>query len=202
MAEPLALLQQFLDTREDALFTQILNLDTDTEQAVVAIYRLGLFSLENDQSLEKATELFKKAASSPVKCDDRYAAQVSYAIVLGAQDKRPTGIFQLRKVLSEVPADSMHATMALDYLSLFLHEENAPADDIAKLDALRVETLTKLVHETHDAEEKSELEIRLAVALSDRHQAGDYEHAIQILSKINSDVAKDLLKLLKNSHKK
>jgi len=172
---------------------EILNLELNSQSAVTAQYRLGFFILYKEKKLEEAMAIFKNIASSKVRCDDYFQAVITYGICLWSKGDHPLAIFELRKVLSKIPKNTMHEVLAFDYLSLFLKDSKAPADQITEVDEKRITALSALIQTEKDIETQSALRLELAIALQERGKLADLDQARVIIKKV-VDIAPKLTK--------
>lgn len=150
-----------------------LELDDNGPLAAELRYRLGLGRLFRHQDTSGAIELFKLAASergTPVAAE----ARVSLALCLHAQKKTKQAIFELKKLLPQGVAPSIHTAQALDFLSLFLRDSGAPATEIMACDKDRVEHLGALAAAATDPVEKAHYMLRIGAAYADGGTAQDF----------------------------
>ena len=139
-------------------------LDVDHKGAVAADmrYRLGLSRLFRHRDRDGAIELFKEAAAekgAPVAAE----ARVSLALCLSSTGKRQQAIFELRKMLPEGTAPTIHTAQALDFLAMLLRESQAQQKDIIAVDETRKKHLLALA-EANKGPEKAHFLLRLAAA--------------------------------------
>jgi tetratricopeptide (TPR) repeat protein len=129
-------------------------------------YRLGLSRLFRHRDRDGAIELFKEAAAekgAPVAAE----ARVSLALCLSSTGKRQQAIFELRKMLPENVAPSIHTAQALDFLSVLLREAQAQQKDIIAVDEQRKQHLLSLANASKGGLEKAHFLLRLAAAHAD-----------------------------------
>jgi tetratricopeptide (TPR) repeat protein len=200
MEKPFLLLNLFIDSiqkkneKETARYRQkILALELDSEPAVIAKYRLGLFTLYQEKKADEAVAIFKEVASCGIRCDDYYQSQITYAICLWSTGRHDLAIFELRKMLSQAKPQTIHEILGLDYLSIFLRDTNATPEEIAKINIQRINSLSAMLLLEKDIEIHASLTLELAAALEERGQADDIEKTRQILQKtiaLNSQINK------------
>lgn len=143
-------------------------LEVDETGAVAAEmrYRLGLSRLFRHQDSAGAMELFKLAANekqAPVAPE----ARVSLALCMHAQRKTKQAIFELKKMLPQGAAASIHTVQALDFLSLLLRESGAAATEVLACDKDRVDHLEALAKHAGDPVEKAHYMLRTAACHAD-----------------------------------
>ncbi len=191
MEKPLLLLNLFMegmqkkDEKAAAQYRQeIVQLELDSEAAVIAKYRLGFHTLYQEKKLDEAIAIFKEVAACGIHCDDFFQSQITYAICLWSKGKHELAIFELRKMLSQVKPQTIHEVLGLDYLSIFLRDTNAPQQEITKLNGQRINSLNALLQNEKDVEAQAPLQLELAAALEERGQPGDLEQARQTLQKV------------------
>ena len=139
-------------------------LEVDGKGSVAADmrYRLGLSRLFLHRDADGAIELFKEAASekgAPVAPE----ARVSLALCLSTKGKRQQAIFELRKMLPEGAAPTIHTAQALDFLSVLLRDSGAQQKDIIAVDEQRKQHLLSLAMAAKEGE-KAHYLLRLAAA--------------------------------------
>ncbi|MDP2339639.1 MAG: tetratricopeptide repeat protein [Deltaproteobacteria bacterium] len=139
-------------------------LEVDGKGAVAADmrYRLGLSRLFQHRDADGAIELFKEAASekgAPVAPE----ARVSLALCLSTKGKRQQAIFELRKMLPEGAAPTIHTAQALDFLSVLLRDSGAQQKEIIAVDEQRKQHLLSLAMASKEGE-KAHYLLRLAAA--------------------------------------
>lgn len=193
MAQPTELLAQFAaavqnqnDVEANQTKSLILALELTSALAATARYRVGLHVLHHDKKLDEAMAIIKDVAECKIDCPSWYDAQISYALCLWAKDKKQQSIFELRKVLSESGPAGIHKGIALDYLAIFLRENSASAQDIAKVDQERIDVLSQLSHAEKSVADASQIQLRLAAAFEERGQAGDQDKARAILKELQT----------------
>lgn len=136
-------------------------------------YRLGLGRLFRHQDTAGAIELFKLAAGergAPVAAE----ARVSLALCLHAQKKTKQAIFELKKMLPQGVAPSIHTAQALDFLSLLLRDSGAAATEVMACDKDRLEHLGALAQGATDPVEKAHYMLRIGAAHADGGTAQDF----------------------------
>lgn len=136
-------------------------------------YRLGLGRLFRHQDTAGAIELFKLAAGergAPVAAE----ARVSLALCLHAQKKTKQAIFELKKLLPQGVAPSIHTAQALDFLSLLLRDSGAAATEVMACDKDRLEHLGALAKGAADPVEKAHYMLRIGAAHADGGTAQDF----------------------------
>ncbi len=129
-------------------------------------YRLGLSRLFRHKDTAGALEFFKDAAAekgAPVANE----ARVSLALLLSSTGKRQQAIFELKKMLPEGVAASVHTAQALDFLSVLLRESKAQHKDIIAVDETRKVHLKVLADGTNNGIQKAHYLLRLAAAWAD-----------------------------------
>jgi tetratricopeptide (TPR) repeat protein len=139
-------------------------LEVDSKGVVAADmrYRLGLSRLFQHRDADGAIELFKEAASekgAPVAAE----ARVSLALCLSTKGKRQQAIFELRKMLPEGAAPTIHTAQALDFLSVLLRDSGAQQKEIIAVDEQRKQHLLALAMAAKEGE-KAHYLLRLAAA--------------------------------------
>jgi hypothetical protein len=149
-------------------------LDVDGKGPVAADmrYRLGLSRLFRHRDSDGAIELFKEAAGergAPVAPE----ARVSLALCLSARGKRQQAIFELRKMLPEGAAATIHTAQALDFLSMLLRDSGAQAKDVIAVDEQRKQHLLALATGAQGAE-KAHYLLRLGAAFADGGTGPDF----------------------------
>jgi hypothetical protein len=162
--------------RVDAARLAYLVVDGRGATAADMRYRLGLSRLFRHRDTEGAIELFKEAAAergAPVAPE----ARVSLALCLAARSKRQQAIFELRKMLPEGVAPSVHTGQALDFLSMLLRDSGAPHKDIVAVDTQRRAHLRALADAATDGIEKAHYLLRLGAAFVDGGTAVDFAGA-------------------------
>jgi hypothetical protein len=150
-------------------------LEVDGSGAVAAEtrYRLGLSRLFRHQDSAGAIELFKLAANergAAVSAE----ARVSLALCLHAQKKTKQAVFELKKMLPQGMAASIHTVQALDFLSLLLRESQAPATEIFECDKDRIDHLEALARGAGDPIEKAHYMLRAAACHADGGTGQDF----------------------------
>jgi len=152
--------------RVDAARVAYLEVDGRGPVAADMRYRLGLSRLFRHRDADGAIELFKEAAGergAPVAPE----ARVSLALCLSSRGKRQQAIFELRKMLPEGAAPTVHTAQALDFLSMLLRDSGAPQKDIAAVDTQRRAHLRALAEGSAAPMEKAHWLLRLGAALID-----------------------------------
>lgn len=160
----------------DAQRQAFLELAPDGEERVEVQYRLGLSRLFRHHDTDGALEHFKEAAAhktAPLAPQ----ARISYALALLAKQKRQQAIFELRRLLPAGATPSVHTAQALDFLSLLLRESFAPAADIVRVDAQRLEHLEALAQASDDPAQRAQYTLRLGAAFADGGSAQDLARA-------------------------
>jgi tetratricopeptide (TPR) repeat protein len=160
-------------------------LEVDGKGAVAADmrYRLGLSRLFRHRDPDGAIELFKEAAAekgAPVAPE----ARVSLALCLSTRGKRQQAIFELRKMLPEGAAATIHTAQALDFLSMLLRESAAPHKDVIAVDETRKVHLRSLATSTTDGTEKAHYLLRLAAAWADGATGIDFAAARKVYDEV------------------
>ncbi|MDA0712902.1 MAG: hypothetical protein O2897_02830 [bacterium] len=146
---------------------EILQLQLNSASSITAQYRLGFYLLYKDKKLDEAMNIFKQIAACKIKCEDLYQAIISYAICLWSKNKHVQALFELRKVLSLAPENSMAQVLALDYMSLFLKDSKADTKQITEIDNKRIKALGILIQNEKDLDVQATLKLELAVALEE-----------------------------------
>ena len=149
----------------DAARRAYLEVDSKGPAAADMRYRLGLSRLFVHRDPDGAIELFKEAAAekgAPVAPE----ARVSLALCLSSRGKRQQAIFELRKMLPEGAAASIHTAQALDFLSVLLRDAGAQQKEIIAVDEQRKQHLLSLAMAAKDSE-KAHYLLRLAAAHTD-----------------------------------
>lgn len=129
-------------------------------------YRLGLQKLFLQQDKNAAMELFKAAAGekgAPIAPE----ARISLALLLHGSNKRQQAMFELRKMLPQGAAPSIHTAQALDFLSMVMRESGQPQNEIMAVDKQRVDHLGVLAQAAKNAVEKAHYLLRQAAAHAD-----------------------------------
>ncbi len=212
MTAPFELLKQFTaavtakNTDEiGKLRLQIQALKNTTPEAVSTKYRLALYLLHQEKKLPDAMTILSELSSKGVVCDDLHEARISLALCLWNSDKKNQAIFELRKVLSNQNVASIHTTLALDYLTMFLKETKAPDEAIKKAYTERIKQLAELSATSLDADLEAQLKLRLAAALEERQGPGDNQQAVDIyreVSKLTGKITKENLLIAKEALKR
>jgi hypothetical protein len=152
--------------RIDAARAAYLDVHPSGKNAAAVHYRAGLTRLFVHQDTEGAGVHFKAAASEK-GASVASEARVSLALVLMSKGKRQQAIFELRKLLPQGAAPSIHTAQALDFLSLLLRESQAASSEILAIDEQRKQHLTALAQDTQSVPEKAHYLLRLAAAYID-----------------------------------
>jgi hypothetical protein len=129
-------------------------------------YRLGLQKLFLQQDKSAAMELFKAAAGekgAPVAAE----ARISLALLLHGSNKRQQAMFELRKMLPQGAAPSIHTAQALDFLSMVMRESGQPQNEIMAVDKQRIDHLGVLAQAAKSPVEKAHYLLRQAAAYAD-----------------------------------
>jgi tetratricopeptide (TPR) repeat protein len=150
-----------------------LELDGDGVVAAEMRYRLGLGRLFRHQDSAGAIELFKLAAAekgAPTAAE----ARVSLALCLHGQKKTKQAIFELKKLLPQGVAPSIHTAQALDFLSLLLRDSGASTTELLACDKERVEHLGALAQAATDPVEKAHYLLRVGAAHADGGTGQDF----------------------------
>jgi tetratricopeptide (TPR) repeat protein len=169
--------------RVDAARVAYLEADGRGPVAADMRYRLGLSRLFRHRDVDGAIELFKEAAAergAPVAPE----ARVSLALCLSSRGKRQQAIFELRKMLPEGAAPTVHTAQALDFLSMLLRDSGAPQKDISAVDSQRRTHLRALADATTAPIEKAHWLLRLGAALVEGGTAVDFVAARKVYDEV------------------
>lgn len=183
-----AALSQNDTQKAETLKKQILESPLRTPEDVQSKFHLALAL-----SAQKTTEaflVFAEISGADIPCFETQQARIAYAMALHAQKKSALGIFELRKVISSEPKPSITKALALDYLSLFLRETNATAEQISEIDSQRIQTLEALLPEQAQPEDRDQLNALLAAALEERGHENDRAKALLIHQQLAEDPKK------------
>ena len=167
----------------DAARLAYLEADPGGPTAAEMRYRLGLSRLMNHRDRAGAQELFKLAAAergAPVAPE----ARVSLALLLHADQKTKAALFELRKLVPEGAAPTIHTAQALDFISLFLRDQKAPLTELIAVDTQRIEHLSVLAKNAADLPLKAHFLLRLAAAHADGGTGQDLALARQALDQV------------------
>ena len=169
--------------RVDAARNAYLEVDGKGAVAADMRYRLGLSRLFRHRDPDGAIELFKEAAaekSAPVAPE----ARVSLALCLSSRGKRQQAIFELRKMLPEGAASTIHTAQALDFLSMLLRDSGAAHKDVIAVDETRKGHLRALATDARDGLEKAHYLLRLAAAFADGGTGIDFVSARKVYDEV------------------
>jgi hypothetical protein len=169
--------------RVDAARLAYLAVDGRGAVAADMRYRLGLSRLFRHRDADGAIELFKEAAAekgAPVAPE----ARVSLALCLASRGKRQQALFELRKMLPEGIAPTVHTGQALDFLSMLLRDSGAPHKDVAAVDTQRRLHLRALADAAADGLEKAHYLLRLGAAFVDGGTATEFAAARKVYDEV------------------
>lgn len=214
MSTPQDLLNDFLKAREakdqtamDSAQDRILELDPNIAENASARFRMALTVLHDDNDAQEAMDLLEAVVKSPLTTDDAEQARIMYAICLWGQGKHQLAIFTLRKILSGSSKPTIHTSLALDYLVLYMGEIDTPEKEINSINNMRIDQLSKLSHEAENVQDKAGYALRLASCLESRGSDEDLVHARRLYESIVNEgkkiepltlmAAKDCLKRLR-----
>jgi tetratricopeptide (TPR) repeat protein len=160
-----ALAAQDPDVLDQARAAFLLAVPNGNDAAEVR-YRLGLSRLFRHQDADGAIELFRDAAAEK-GATIAPEARVSLAICLANKGKRQQAIFELRRMLPEGAAATIHTVQALDFLSMILRQSGAAMKEIMSVDEQRKRHLTSMVGQAVESTERAHYLLRLAAAHAD-----------------------------------
>ena len=145
-------------------------------------YRLGLAKLFA-QDRAAALELLKAAAN------ERGAAiapeaRISLALLLHGSGKRQQAMFELRKMLPEGCAPTIHTAQALDFLSLVMRDSGQPQGEIMACDQRRIEHLRTLARTAGNPVERAHYLLRQAAAHADGGTGAELALARKVFEEI------------------
>jgi hypothetical protein len=156
----------------DAARTAYVAADPSGADAAEQRYRLGLTRLfQNDKPA--ALELFKAAANergAPVAPE----ARVSLALLLHGMNKRQQAMFELKKMVPQSAAPTIHTVQALDFLSMVMRDSGQPTGEIMAVDQQRIAHLGALAAATKDPVEKAHYLLRQGAAHADGGTATEF----------------------------
>lgn len=181
MPNPQDILNQYLDaTNEQAKVQfkkQIEMLDGNKAENAAVKFKLAAKILEGAEETGEALKLLEPVAKSKLYTEEAEEARIMYAICLWGVGKQQLAVFELRKILSGSPEPSIHTSLALDYLTLYMGELNSSDKEMATLNEKRIDILSHLSHTTENTADKAAYALRLASAFASRNEGDDLEHA-------------------------
>ena len=181
MSNPQDILNQYLDAKDDkcrsVLRKQIEMLDASKEENASVKFRLAAKILEGAEETADALKILEPVAKSKLYTSDAEEARIMYSICLWGVGKQQLAVFELRKILSGAPEPSIHTSLALDYLTLYMGELGASDKEMGMLNEKRIDILSHLSHSTEDLNDKAAYALRLASAFASRGEGDDKEHA-------------------------
>ena len=173
----------------EAACRAVLNEAVDEDTAHQVRYQLGLCLLWRKENLTEAIELFGQVSKHPSKDDLSRSARTSLAICLFHNGQKSKAIFELRKMIPQGAAPSLHTATALDFLTLFLKESQADTKSIQQTQALRLTHISQLHKDSEDEATAAHWALRLAVALSEVGDGPSRSRAKSLCQEIASQQA-------------
>jgi len=156
-----------------ALRERIVAEHSESEEAVEALYKLGLHSLFYERALGPATERFELAAKKKHEYWSA-AARTSLGICYYHQGRGQKALFELRRVgYSEVPTE--HTITALSFMET-IHANEAEEEEMVRVRQERIKQLRSLIADmrSEPSVDFGQYLFSLAAAL---HDEGDHDDA-------------------------
>ncbi len=170
-----------------AVRERILAEHPDTEDAVEALYKIGLHCLFHGRDLTQATQHFEQAAKKKHPYWSA-AARTSLGICYYHQGRGQKALFELRRVgYAEVPSE--HSITALSFMET-IHANEAEEEEVDRVRLERIKQLRQLIEKQSDtsSSDLGQYLFSLAAAVHDDGDRGEARALLEQAKSLGPDV--------------